>query len=243
MNLREAWDDQAQAWIAWARSPDHDHFFFRYNFPRFVELLPEPGRLTLDLGCGEGRISRWLDDHGYTVVAVDGSPTLARATRTHEHPVPVAIADVATLPVPDGVADLAIAFMSFQDVDDLDGALREAFRVLVPGGVLCMAVVHPINGAGTFDEHDVDSPFTIRGSYVETRRYADTLERDGITMTFHSLHHSFETYVTAILDAGFTLDALREPVPDDDYARDVDYVARWRRIPTFLHLRAVKRRI
>ena len=39
MNLREAWDEQAQEWVAWARSPDHDHFFYRYNWPRFVELL------------------------------------------------------------------------------------------------------------------------------------------------------------------------------------------------------------
>ena len=27
----------------------------RLNWPAFLELLPEAGRLTLDLGCGEGR--------------------------------------------------------------------------------------------------------------------------------------------------------------------------------------------
>jgi SAM-dependent methyltransferase len=240
MSLRDAWDAQAEAWIAWARSPAHDHFFYRYNFPRFLELVPEPGRLTLDLGCGEGRVGRLLQEQGHRVVAFDGSPVLARSTIEHDLTQPVAVADVAALPVRDAVADLAVAFMSFQDVDDLEGALGEAARVLDAGGRLCLAVIHPINGAGTFPTEEPDSPFVIEGSYVESRRFMDVLERDGLAMTFHSCHHSFQTYLGALGAAGFTLEELREPVPDDEHAASEPYVARWQRVPTFLHIRAVK---
>jgi hypothetical protein len=76
---------------------------------------------------------------------------------------------------------------------------------------------------------------------VESHRYEDTRERDGLTMTFHSLHHSFATYLGACEDAGFVIEAVREPVPDADHVARTDEAARWQRIPLFLHVRAVKR--
>lgn len=39
---------------------------------RFVRYIPE-GSHVLDLGCGSGRDSLWLLDHGYKVLALDGS--------------------------------------------------------------------------------------------------------------------------------------------------------------------------
>jgi hypothetical protein len=66
MSLRESWDANAEAWIGWARGEaggvHTDHFFWRFGLPETLALLPEPGRLTLDLGCGEGRLSRVLAD-------------------------------------------------------------------------------------------------------------------------------------------------------------------------------------
>lgn len=67
--------------------------------------------------------------------------------------------------------------MSLQDVDDLDGAVRESARVLEPGRRLCLAIVHPINSAGRFDGDASDSPFVIEASYLEDSYYADTLAR------------------------------------------------------------------
>lgn len=50
MNLRDACERHAEEWIAWARTPGHDHYFWRFNLPRFLELLPPPGRLTVEIG-------------------------------------------------------------------------------------------------------------------------------------------------------------------------------------------------
>lgn len=60
------------------------------------------------------------------------------------------VGDAADLPLPDASADLVTAFMSLQDVDDLDRALREIARALVAGGHLRSAIVHPIGSAGDF---------------------------------------------------------------------------------------------
>lgn len=41
--------------------------------------------------------------------------------------------------------------------------------------------------------------------------------------------------------AGFVIEAVREPVPDDEHVARTAEAARWQRIPLFLHLRAMKR--
>jgi 2-polyprenyl-3-methyl-5-hydroxy-6-metoxy-1,4-benzoquinol methylase len=87
--LREAWDANARAWIAWARFPGHDSYW-RFHRDAFVPLVPAPGRLTLDIGCGEGRVGRDLGRLGHRVLGLDGSAAMAEAAATHpEAPGPV----------------------------------------------------------------------------------------------------------------------------------------------------------
>ena len=52
--LRDAWDRHAGEWISWARAPGHDSDW-RFHRDAFLQLVPPPGRLTLDMRCGEGR--------------------------------------------------------------------------------------------------------------------------------------------------------------------------------------------
>jgi len=46
-------------------------------------------------------------------------------------------ADAAALPVEDGASDLVVSFMVLMNVDDMEGVVREAARVLEPGGRFC----------------------------------------------------------------------------------------------------------
>jgi SAM-dependent methyltransferase len=240
VDLRRAWDKHADEWIRWARTEGHDFFFWRLNLPHFLDLIPKAGRLTVDIGCGEGRMSRILQEQGHAVVGIDGSPTLTAAARTHPDPIPAVVGDAARLPLGDESSDLAIAMMSLQDVDDLGSAVREAWRILEPGGHFCFSVVHPINSAGGFRGDKKDAPFVITGKYTGSRRYTDVIQRDGITMTFNSLHHTLEEYVRSLEGTGFVVESMREPSPDDDATRDHPKFAHWRRVPAFLHVRALK---
>ena len=234
MSLREAWQDNADDWVRWARAPGHDSYW-RFHGARFLELVPPAGRLTIDVGAGEGRLGRDLLARGHRVVAVDGSPAMARACAGHEIGQPAVVADAARLPLPSARADLVVAFMSLHDIDDFEGALDEVARVLEPQGRLCLAIVHPINSAGTFESErdDADAPFVIRGSYMDRFRYHDAIERDGLPMTFHSAHRPLDAYSRALERSGFLIEAIREVAVDDP-------ADRWRRIPLFLHLRAIR---
>jgi len=236
MTLREDWETHAAQWIRWARAPGHDSYW-RLHRDQFLRLLPPPGRLTLDIGCGEGRLSRDLKQLGHRVIAIDGSPSMVAAAREADPSMDIRLADAAALPIEDASADLAVAFMSPHDMDDMSGAVRESARVLQRGGKLCLAIVHPINSAGNFVDRTADAAFVIKGDYLGVFDYSDAIEHNGLPMTFCSRHRPLESYFLALEEAGFVVEALREPrVPDQ--AADTEADRRWQRLPLFLHIRA-----
>jgi SAM-dependent methyltransferase len=238
VTLGDAWEEHARNWIAWARTPGHDSYW-RFHRDAFLELLPPPHGKALDLGCGEGRLTRDLAERGHEIVGVDLSPTLVAAARAAAPELEFCEANAAALPFGNEMFDLVVAFMSLQDVDEMERALDETARVLRPRGVFCVSVVHPLNSAGKFASREPDSPFVIVESYLDRRRYVDHIERDDLTMTFVSDHRSFADYVNPLLDAGLVLERVREVSMNRDQMTQ-RASERWLRIPLFLHLRARK---
>jgi SAM-dependent methyltransferase len=241
MRMRQGWDREAGNWAAFARAPGHDRAHENVNLPVLRELLPAPGAATLDFGCGEGRIGRLLASLGHRVAAIDASPAMAGLAHARAGAPPVCAADGTALPFPGGTFDLVVAYMCLHDIDDLPGAAAEISRVLVPGGILCAAIVHPLNSAGAFAGREPGAPFVITGSYAEAAPVTAVADRAGIRLTFHSEHRPLEAYSRALEGAGLLIEAIREARVSDARAAADPAQRRWARIPLFLHLRAVRR--
>jgi SAM-dependent methyltransferase len=230
------WEGEADNWARWARSAGHDaYWYFRDIF--FDELVPPPGRLSVEIGCGEGRVCRDLVARGHHVVGVDSSPALVGYSDREDTTGTYLAADGARLPFPDGCSDLVVAYNSLQVVPDMAGTIREAARVLTTAGLLCLCVAHPITDVGRFDGDGPDAGFVVRQDYFGRRRVDDTVERDGLQMTFRGWTYSLEDYAGALSAAGLLIERVREPRPIEDAQR----YRQWRRIPMFLMVRAIKR--
>jgi ubiquinone/menaquinone biosynthesis C-methylase UbiE len=225
VSLRELWDRQAESWAAFARTPGHDVSHEQTNFPPFLELLPPPGRATLDVGCGEGRVGGELQKRGHKVVGVDSSPRLVELAKKHHEAV---VADAAALPFADGTFDLVIAYMSLMNMDDMEGGVREAARVLEGGGRFCFAVLHPLWAAADWPVPQDHEPARVP-AYFDAPTKVWTSEREGITMTFHDRVIPLETYSRALEAGGLVIESLRE-IPSK----------RKPQLPLFLHVRALK---
>jgi len=202
--------------------------------------VPPAGRRTLEIGCGEGRVSRDLTARGHAVVGLDSAPTLLAAAREADPGGAYVLADAAALPFGDREFDLVVAYNSLMDIEDMPGAVREAARVLVPGGRLCLCITHPLADAGRFADRTPDAPFVVDGSYFGRRPFEGTFTRDGLTITFRGWVYPLEEYALALESAGLAIEALREPAAaDTEVARD-PAAHRWQRVPNFLMARALK---
>ena len=240
VRMRDGWESQARNWAEFARTLGYDRSHENINLPALLDLLPPPGRRTLDLGCGEGRLSRLLRSLGHRVAGADAAPTMVRLAVSHPAAPPAVLADAAALPFRDEAFDLVVAYMCLHDMDQMPRAVAESARVLERGGRLCLAIPHPVNSAGSFQSRDEAALFIIAGSYLDPAPDDWVLERGGIRVAFHSEHRPLEAYGRALEAAGLLIEAIREPkAPEELVARDPNE-RRWQRIPMFLHVRAVK---
>jgi ubiquinone/menaquinone biosynthesis C-methylase UbiE len=239
VSFNEGWEREAQNWIAWARTPGHDAYH-EYS-PSFFELVPPAGRATLELGCGEGRVARDLGRRGHVVTGVDASPTLLEAAGHADPAGEYVLADAAALPFSDETFDLVVAYNSLMDVQDMPGTVGEAARVLKPDGRFCVSVVHPFSDAGRFEAAEADAPFVLQWPYFEQRRVEEPFERNGLSITFHGWSYPLEDYARAFEDAGFGIEALREPKQRDDVVAADPAEERFQRVPMFLFLRLRRR--
>jgi SAM-dependent methyltransferase len=232
---REHWEGQAEAWIDLTRSdPDYELF----NKPSFLDLVPPPGQLTVDVGCGEGRLTRELLGLGHRVVALDGSATLATTAKATRPTIAVALADAAHLPMMSGAADLVVCFMVLMDIENLDQTVGEIARILAPRGVLCAAILHPIYSSGLFVDGDPNQTFYM-GEYARPMRHLLDVELEtGSKLVFRIEHRPFERYSRALEAAGLALTHVREPKPSDDNVAISPRLAKFQRVPEFLHFRA-----
>ncbi|MGC1511495.1 MAG: class I SAM-dependent methyltransferase, partial [Acidimicrobiales bacterium] len=109
-------------------------------YDRLAEILVErspvslAGRKVLDLGSGTGAASRAALAAAAIPIALDGALGMLLADR-HTRP-PAVVGDLRALPLRDRCLDGVIAAFSLNHIDDPARGLREAARVVGPGGPL-----------------------------------------------------------------------------------------------------------
>ena len=123
-----------------------------------ARLNPQPGELIIDCAGGTGDMARRLsrmarraqlrrggDDARIMVVDYNGEMIAAGRDKGSEPEMAWAVGDAQRLPFADGTADAYVIAFGIRNVTDLGAALREARRVLKPGGrFLCLEFSRPV---------------------------------------------------------------------------------------------------
>jgi SAM-dependent methyltransferase len=110
-------------------------------------LPPAPARVA-DIGSGPGAYSLWLAERGYQMVARDLVPLhveqLRSAAALRGLTVAAEVGDARRLDLPDGTFHAVLLFGPLYHLQDREGrvqALREANRIVVPGGVVLAVAI------------------------------------------------------------------------------------------------------
>jgi len=207
----EAWETEVGAWVERVREVGAHP-----NDDVIRGLLPPPGGLALDVGCGEGRLSRLLASLGHDVIGFDRSAALVEEARRAHPDGRYEVASIDALPVEDGAAAVVLCVNVLPHVVELDAAVRELARTLRADGALVVGLAHPVMLAGSYDE-ETDS--------LRLSRYFDAQE-ETVPLGRHHVHHQHRTiegYLRAFFDAGLVVVDLREvPGPTGSIPRYLD---------------------
>jgi SAM-dependent methyltransferase len=223
------WARHAADWISWARTPRHDAFWaYRSAFAEFVG--PGPGR-AIDVGCGEGRLSRLLTEIGWTVTACEPVAALLDAARDAGSAQVYIEAPADALPVADAAFGLVLAYNMLMDVADPAAAVAEMARVLSPGGRLIVGIVHPLA-----DRMLIASRSNAPEDYFARKPFEGSETRDGLTMTFRGWAMPLSAYADLLTASGLAITRLSEPRPDK--AVGWHGTADWSLAPLFLWIEA-----
>jgi ubiquinone/menaquinone biosynthesis C-methylase UbiE len=240
--LREAifvpgWDEAAD-WYA-GMLTDSSRGYNQLAARVALDLLGDVhGRDVLDLGCGEGHISRLLARAGAKVTGVDPTARLLQLAEQAERQQPLGIRyqrgnaeHLAGLQ--DQSVDAVCAVLVLHHTDPLEAALTEAYRVLRRGGTLVLIIPHPVldhPNAGWAGQQ------RILGQYAEERFWSTAT--GGQVSAVHHIgwhHRTLSSWLNALADAGFRVQRAAEPLGRD--AKRPDHGGAWRDLPRFLAIR------
>lgn len=138
---REFFDVQSHEWD---RLRD-EYFGRRFDLQALAGLL-DPSWRVGDLGCGSGRSSEALAPFVAEVIAVDGSAAMLDAARLRLVGFPNVVirhGELEALPIADGALDIAQLILALHHLPQPAAVLREAARVLRPGGRLLVIDLTP----------------------------------------------------------------------------------------------------
>ena len=133
---------QGQLWsIAPKNWSIHFEPYFLPIYRRVLEQINITGdTMILDAGCGSGLFTALANRAGAHVTGIDAASGLLEIARERNPGVTFLEEDLEALPFADNTFDVVTGFNSFQYAGNFENALKEAKRVLKPGGKLVAVI-------------------------------------------------------------------------------------------------------
>ena len=200
--------DQFADWYEEYINVDAASYSSRVN-AMLAGLLGEGHGTCLDLCCGTGARVHVLRSLGWTPIGIDLSAgQLGHATAR----LPVVLGSACQLPLATGSAAAVVCVLAHTDMPDYPAAVREAGRVLKPGGRFVHVGVHPCF-VGAFADRSQPARIVIGERYADRSHTFDAWSPHGVRARVGAWHVPLADLLNAVTEAGLHLDRVVEDGP------------------------------
>lgn len=237
---------------------DEEDFFSAYEkMPRSIKglegagewhvlkaLLPElRDKSILDLGCGFGWHCRFArEQQASAVIGVDISEKMHQKARemTEDPSITYIKMPIEDINFSEAQFDVVISSLSFHYVKSFEVICKKVYKFLKPEGSFVFSVEHPIFTSRDEQDWYYDSQGNRLHWPVDNYQSEGIRETTFLTENVIKYHRTFSTYLNDLVDAGFTIKAVKEPEPSEEMLACIPEMKDELRRPMFLIISAEK---
>jgi ubiquinone/menaquinone biosynthesis C-methylase UbiE len=225
----ELWERLA-AWYDRKQGNEGDLWHRSLIDPCLLKVLGEvKEQRALDLGCGNGYVSRILARRGAEVTGIDVSFPIVQLAKEREMRMPLGVkyytVDAANLRMlEDEDFDVVVSNMSLMDIQDGVGAIHEVARVLKGKGRFVFSLSHPCFDTGRSSRWILETVGPTKTVWRKISRYREEhdsriLWRVGTNEIHETIHYhrSLSWYFRTLRSAGFVVTTFEEPEPTEEF--------------------------
>lgn len=216
-----------------------------FEIPALFSMMPDlTGKSVLDLGCGFGEhCKRFISEGATKVVGIDISEKMLEIAKKENSSdkityINMPMEDIGQLP---GKFDIVISSLAFHYVEDFSGVVKNIHRLLSTDGVLIFSQENPLctcHSGGNRWTRDENG----KKLYVNLANYGVEGERESVWFVddVKKYHRTFSTIVNTLVDSGFVIEKMMEPLPTDELLKKYpEYIDLYHK-PDFLLVKAKK---
>lgn len=237
---------------------DDANFFSAYEkMPRSVKglegagewhvlqaLLPDlRNKSVLDLGCGFGWHCRYArEQRASSVVGVDLSEKMLQKARelTDDPMITFIKLPIEDIHFSEAQFDVVISSLAFHYIESFEAICNKVYRCLKAKGVFIFSVEHPIFTSRAKQDWYYDDQGNRMHWAVDTYQNEGVRETSFLTDNVIKYHRTLSTYLNNLIQAGFRIRAVNEPIPSEEMLRNTPEMVDELRRPMFLMISAEK---
>ena len=216
------------------------------EIPIIKDMLPDlRGKKVLDLGCGNGGMSKYFIEQGAeSVLALDLSENMINEARekNSDSKITYIVQGMENISKIDAKFDFVFSSLAFHYIEDFNKLLNDIYNLLNNDGILLYSQEHPIATCPKYHKEMKSSIFIDDKRYYLVSDYNDNGERklfwnvDGV-IKYHRNHSSI---INSLINNKFTILEERESMASKEaiklnnkYENQIDR-------PYFLFIKAKK---
>lgn len=247
-----SWETGASEWASHL-DQGFDEIGDKFGLPRFADFVGDVSHCSLlDAGCGHGRSALLFARRGADVVGVDLSPSLIEIAGSNPDGQRLGIHfRVLSSDNLEGIQanslDHVTSVMALMNTSNLFGSLAEFARVLKPGGLLSIMVLHPYfftKGLSISRQHDGRGGAIVISDYFEEKSYeqvAAIKNGHGDGLAVRQFPYTISDYLQGLLSCGLMISRVEEPRPSQEILRELPHLHFWNQhAALYLFLQASK---